>query len=90
MSRKDSYHFFTLLRNSGLTSFVTLETDGLGFTPESFLADGVIEMGSTETHEDVIRYIQVKKMRAVKHSMKKYQIIVESDGLSVLEPVYEK
>lgn len=90
VKRKDSYHFFTLLRNSGLTSFVALETDGQGFIPEFFLADGVIEVGTLETHEDVIRYIQVKKMRAVKHSMKKYQLIVEKDGLSVLEPVYEK
>ncbi len=90
VKRKDSYHFFTLLRNSGLTSFVALETDGQGFIPEFFLADGVIEVGTLETHEDVIRYLQVKKMRAVKHSMKKYQLIVEKDGLSVLEPVYEK
>lgn len=90
VNRKDSYHFFTLLRNSGLTSFVALETNAQGFTPESFLADGVIEVGTVETHEDVIRYIQVLKMRAVKHSMKKYQLVVEPDGLSVLEPVYEK
>ncbi|PIV69267.1 MAG: signal transduction protein [Euryarchaeota archaeon CG01_land_8_20_14_3_00_38_12] len=90
VKRGDSYHFFTLLRNSGLTSFVAQETDGQQSIPESFLADGVVELGTVETHEDVVRYIQVKKMRAVKHSMKKHQLIVESDGLSVLEPVYEK
>ncbi len=90
VKRADSYHFFTLLRNSGLTSFVALETDGQQSIPESFLADGVVEVGAVEIHEDVIRYIQVKKMRAVKHSMKKYQLIVEPDGLSVLEPAYEK
>jgi len=90
VTRRNSYHFFTLLRNSGLTSFIALETNGECFVPEFFLADGVIEVGTIETHEDVIRYIQVLKMRAVKHSMKRHQLIVESDGLSVLEPVYEK
>jgi len=88
VKRKDSYHFFALLRDSGLTSFVALETDGQSFFPEFFLADGVIEVGTRETHEDVIRYIQIKKMRAVKHSMKKYQLAVEEDGLAVLGPVY--
>ncbi|MDI6917926.1 MAG: ATPase domain-containing protein [Thermoplasmatales archaeon] len=90
VTRRNSYHFFTLLRNSGLTSFIALETNGQGFVPEFFLADGVVEVGIVETHEDVIRYIQVLKMRAVRHSMKKHQIVVESDGLLVLEPVYEK
>lgn len=89
--RRDSYHFFTALRDSGLTSFITLElTEELGeYAPEYFLVDGVIEVGVIETQEDVTRYVQIKKMRAVKHSMKKHQLTVEEDGLAVLGPVYE-
>ncbi|MEW6069630.1 MAG: ATPase domain-containing protein [Candidatus Thermoplasmatota archaeon] len=89
--RRDSYHFFTTLRDSKLTSFVTLELpkEYGEYAPEYFLTDGVIEVGVIETREDVTRYLQIKKMRAVKHSMKKHQLVVEEDGLAVLGPVYE-
>ncbi|MDI6855275.1 MAG: ATPase domain-containing protein [Candidatus Thermoplasmatota archaeon] len=89
--RSDSYHFFTALRESGLTSFITLELpkEPGEYAPEYFLVDGVIEVGVIETREDVTRYVQIKKMRAVKHSMKKHQLVVEEDGLAVLGPVYE-
>lgn len=89
--RIDSYHFFTYLRDSGLTSLVALETNGQQvMVPEFFLADGAIELGTIEMHNDVLRYIQVQKMRTVKHSMKKYQLVVERNGLSVLEPIYAR
>jgi KaiC/GvpD/RAD55 family RecA-like ATPase len=89
--RVDSYHFFTYLRNSGLTSLVALETDGQHvIVPEFFLADGAIEVGTVEVHDDVLRYIQIQKMRAAKHSMKKFQLVIEKNGLSVLEPIYKK
>ncbi|MEW5759322.1 MAG: ATPase domain-containing protein [Candidatus Thermoplasmatota archaeon] len=89
--RRDSYHFFNTLRESNLTSFITLElVRELGeYEPEYFLADGVIEVGIIETREDVTRYIQIKKMRAVKHSMKKHQLTVDDEGLAILGPVYE-
>lgn len=90
--RKEIYHFFNTLRKSGLTSFVTLETNSASeiYGPEYFLADGVIDLGRVETKGDVIRYIQVVKMRATEHSMAKHQLVVEKGGLAVRGPTYER
>ena len=93
--RRESYHFFTLLRDSGLTSFIVQETptfvgEHREHVPESYMADGVIEVGVVETPEAVTRYLQVRKMRAVEHSMRKHQLVVTKEGLEVLGPIYER
>ncbi len=91
--RRESYHFFNLLRDSGLTSFIIEETqseEGRKHVPESYLSDGVIDLGVIETPELVSRYMQIRKMRTAKHSMKKHQLIVNENGIEVLGPVYEK
>jgi KaiC/GvpD/RAD55 family RecA-like ATPase len=91
--RRESYHFFSQLRDSGLTSFIIQETasnQGRGHAPESYMADGVIDLGVVETTEAVTRYLQIKKMRACEHSMRKHQLVVTKDGLEVLGPVYER
>lgn len=95
--RKIMYHFFTMLRDKNLTSFLILETyspekhvlvgDSLE-RPEYFLADGVIELGIIESKEHVKRFIQIRKMRGAYHSMEKHQIVVEKDGIHVLGLVY--
>jgi KaiC/GvpD/RAD55 family RecA-like ATPase len=91
--RRETYHFFRTLREMGLTAFFIQETTpelGRGFSPESYMVDGLIQLGVVETPEDVIRYIQVKKMRATEHSMRKYQLRVTREGLEILGPVYER
>lgn len=93
--RRESYHFFTMLRDSGLTALLVQETPTFTgerrvHVPESFLADGVIDLGTLETPEAVTRYLQIRKMRAAQHSMRKHQIVVTGDGLEVLGPVYER
>ncbi len=96
--RKNIYDFFMMLRDKKLTSVLILESsnhrnklvcvqDQMG-QPERYLADSIIELGIVENQERVKRYIQIKKMRAVKHKMEKHQLIVGKDGLSVLGPVY--
>lgn len=97
--RKDMYHFFTMLRDKDLTSFLIMETCSLERhlfvctpdsmqRPEYFLADGIIELGTIEAKETVKRYIQIRKMRAAEHSMEKHQIVVEKDGIHVFGSVY--
>ena len=92
--RRESYHFFNLLRDSGLTSFIIEETqvsgDNRRHIPESYLADGVIELGVIETPELISRYLQIRKMRAARHSMKKHQLVINEGGLEVLGPVYQR
>lgn len=94
--RRQMYHFFTMLRTKKLTSFLIMETCSLdrnllvsnGERPEYFLADGIIELGMVEDKESVKRYIQIRKMRAVNHSMEKHQILVGKNGLIVVGSIY--
>lgn len=93
--RKKMYHFFTMLRDKNLTSFLITEKSSLDRhsddyieRPEYFLADGIIELGIVETKENVKRYIQIRKMRGANHSMEKHQIAVGKEGLSILGAVY--
>lgn len=97
--RKDMYHFFTMLRDKDLTSFLIMEncypekhvlvrSDDSLERPEYFLADGIIELGIIEGKENVKRYIQIRKIRGANHSMEKHQIVVEKDGIHVLGSVY--
>jgi KaiC/GvpD/RAD55 family RecA-like ATPase len=94
--RKSMYYFFSNLRDEGLTSFLITEVPHLRASgqfntysrPESFLADGVIELGIIEGNGSVKRYIQILKMRAAKHAMEKHQLIVDEEGLSILGLIY--
>ncbi len=91
--RREMYHFFNTLRENDLTTWIIMERVGLGETyagAESmlFLVDGVIELGVVETTQNVRRYIQVKKMRSVKHDMEKFVLDVGEEGLEVLGPLY--
>ncbi len=95
--RKNIYHFFTMLRDKDLTSFLIMETcspekhlfiGSANEHSEYFLSDGIIELGVIEAKENVKRYIQIRKMRTANHSMEKYQIMVGKDGLSILGSVY--
>jgi len=97
--RKDMYRFFAMLRAKKLTSFLIMEAHssdrrwlyGNGDSmerPEYFLADGIIELGMVEDKESVKRYVQIRKMRAVNHSMEKHQILVGKDGLQIVGSIY--
>jgi KaiC/GvpD/RAD55 family RecA-like ATPase len=93
--RRRNYHFFTMLRESGLTSLVIQEIPPVAAerhmtTPESFMVDGLVELGVVELPGEVIRYLRVKKMRAVEHSMRKHQLVVTKNGLEILGPIYER
>lgn len=92
--RSRMFHFFKMLRNYDLISFIIMETprgwdvaksDG----GEGFLSDGIIEFGSVENPHDVALYMQVLKMKAVSHSRKKHLIEIGEGGLAILGPIFE-
>jgi KaiC/GvpD/RAD55 family RecA-like ATPase len=88
------FHFLKELRNMGVTTFLIMEIPEFGHIPdyigsESFLVDGIIRTGETETSTDVLLYIQVKKMRACNHSRKKHIVEVTENGINILGPVVE-
>jgi len=91
--REKMYNFFDAFKRYQLTSIVILETeilrDRMTYGGERFLADGIINLGTMKVKDDVTTYMQVEKMRATKHSRRKYQVGVDNNGLSVLGHEYE-
>jgi KaiC/GvpD/RAD55 family RecA-like ATPase len=88
------YHFFQFLRNNNLTSIIISEIPEYGpnvqyHASEGFLVDGLIRMGEVETQQDIMLYLQVKKMRATVHSRKKHLIEVGGNGLMILGPIFD-
>ncbi len=86
-----------MLKDKELTSFLIMEaglSEGFVYAndypgcSEYFLADGIIEVGTVEARENVKRYIQIRKMRATRHTMNKHQLIVDEEGLAILGSVY--
>jgi KaiC/GvpD/RAD55 family RecA-like ATPase len=87
------YHFFQFLRNNNLTSIMISEIPEFGgvqyHAAEGFLVDGLIRMGEVETQQDIMLYLQVKKLRATVHSRKKHLIEVGREGLMILGPIFD-
>lgn len=87
------YNFFRFLRKNNLISFIIMERSLGGESHllgnEGFLADGIIFMGLDEYNGRLVRYIQVEKMRACKHSMEKFGIEVGEGGIQILRPIFE-
>jgi KaiC/GvpD/RAD55 family RecA-like ATPase len=87
--RKRMYYFFKLLRDYDLVSFLIKEVGkgtAISEENENYLADGVIELGVWETMEGKKRYIEVLKMRQNEHSMKRFIIELEEQGLAIIGP----
>jgi len=92
--RSRMFHFFKMLRNYNLTSFVIMETPrgwdvAKSEGGEGFISDGIIEFGSIENPHDVALYMQVLKMKATSHSRKKHLIEIGENGLAILGPIFE-
>ena len=90
------YNFFKELRNKNITTFVIVELSDFGYAipygvegSVSFLVDGIIQTGEVEVQQDVMIYMQVKKMRAAIHSRKKHIMEVAEHGLNILGPIFE-
>jgi KaiC/GvpD/RAD55 family RecA-like ATPase len=91
--RKRMFHFFKMLRDSNLISFVIMErglhgeSNALG--TEGFLVDGIMTLGIDRSKGKLARYIQVEKMRACDHSMERHLVEVGTQGIVVLGPIFE-
>jgi KaiC/GvpD/RAD55 family RecA-like ATPase len=91
--RKRMYHFFNMLRNYNLISFIIMERAKEGESHllgnEGFLSDGIIVLGLSRRQGKLIRFIQIEKMRAVQHSMELHAFDISPDGLMVLGPLFD-
>jgi KaiC/GvpD/RAD55 family RecA-like ATPase len=89
--RSDIYHFFSVLKQLNLTALIIAEeivAQQSRFGYEDFLTDGMVELGILEMDGQVKRYIQVKKMRTVKHHMEKFELGVGDNGLVIVGPLF--
>ena len=88
--RQEMLKFFQLLKDSGLTSFILLETGpDETYKDEYFLVEGIIELGIKETAGQHRRYLKVKKMRATKHKLEPYVIDLTKSGIRIVGEVQE-
>jgi KaiC/GvpD/RAD55 family RecA-like ATPase len=92
--RRRMYHFFEVLRDLNLTSFIimesTLEGESKLLGDEGFLSDGIIMVGLRRKQGRLIRYLQVEKMRATHHSMEQHAMEIQGNNLIVMGPIFEE
>ena len=90
--RKKMYYFFKMLRENNLISFIIMERSPEGESQllgnEGFLSDGIILLGIKRKQQRLVRYLQIEKMRATKHSMEAHAIEVTENGMVVLGPIF--
>ncbi len=90
--RKKMYHFFQVLRDLNLYSFIIMEraldSESQLLGNEGFLADGIIFLGLKRKQGRLSRFIQIEKMRACDHSMEMHAVEVGEQGISILGPIF--
>lgn len=93
--RVKMFHFFKALRDKELTAILIMEIPSITANirssysfGEAFLVDGLIRTGEIETQQDVMLFMQIKKMRATRHSRKKHLIEIGERGISILGPIF--
>jgi len=87
------FHFFKYLRDLNIMAFLIKEasanSEESSVSDEAYLSDGVIFLGMERDMEGhITRYIQIKKMRATKHSMEKHGLEISENGIIVLRPLF--
>ncbi|MBN1389195.1 MAG: signal transduction protein [Candidatus Thermoplasmatota archaeon] len=91
--RKKMYHFFQLLRELNLYSFIIMERSQDGESNllgnEGFLSDGIIYLGLKRRQGRLSRFLQIEKMRACEHSMELHALDIRMGKLCVLGPIFE-
>jgi KaiC/GvpD/RAD55 family RecA-like ATPase len=91
--RKRMFHFFNMLRQNNLISFIIMERAKEGESHlmgnEGFLCDGIIVLGMMRRQGKLIRFVQVEKMRATQHSMELHALEVGNGGISILGSIFE-
>ncbi|MCD6127261.1 MAG: AAA family ATPase [Methanomicrobia archaeon] len=84
--RRSVYRLSTLLLEIGVTSFMTTETLGDGFSRygiEEFVSRGVIKLDIIEKGDKFVRTIYIRKMRETRFSMERYPFDIEHDGIRI-------
>ncbi len=89
--RRELNNLVNMLESYGCTTLLIFEGDGTTSDPSlEFLVDGVIELGRMETHQDVVRYVQVRKLRGTAHDLNKRAMEIGDKGVLItnLKPFF--
>ena len=90
--RRKIFHFFKLIRELNLVTFLIMERAHMGEASilgnEGFLTDGIVHLGLMRKQGKLLRFLQIEKMRACKHSMEMHALEVTPGGLMVLGPIF--
>jgi circadian clock protein KaiC len=89
--RRELNNLVSMLESYGCTTLLIFEGEGTTSDPTlEFLVDGVIELGRVETHQDVVRYVQVRKMRGTAHDLNKRAMEIGDRGVLItnLKPFF--
>lgn len=91
--RKRMFSFFDFLRQQNLSTFIITERQLGHFAElegnEGFLADGIINLGIERRNGQIVRTMQVEKMRHVRHSMEKQAMDVGQNAIVLLGPLFD-
>jgi len=91
--RKKMFDFFDFLRTQGLYTFIITERYSGQQAElegnEGFLADAILNMGLDLRNGQIVRTLQVEKMRHIRHSMEKQAIQVGQTGLEIIGPLFD-
>jgi KaiC/GvpD/RAD55 family RecA-like ATPase len=91
--RKRMFEFFDFLRLQGLYTFIITERHSDQNAElegnEGFLADAILNMGVDLRNGQIVRTLQVEKMRHIRHSMEKQAIQVGQTGIEIIGPLFD-
>jgi circadian clock protein KaiC len=91
--RKKMFTFFDFLRSMNLNVFIITERQVGNHAEiqgnEGFLVDGIIDLGMDRRNGQLVRTLQVEKMRHIRHAMEKQAIDVGPHGLVIMGPLFD-
>jgi KaiC/GvpD/RAD55 family RecA-like ATPase len=91
--RKKMFSFFDFLRQQKLNVIIITERHFGNHAElegnEGFLADAIINLGVDRRNGQIVRTVQVEKMRHVRHSMEKQAMDVGPNGPVLLGPLFD-
>ena len=91
--RKKMFAFFDFLRTKDLMVFIITERNVGSYAElqgnEGFLADAIFALGLDRRNGQLVRTMQVEKMRHVRHAMEKQALDIGPNGPVLLGPLFD-
>lgn len=91
--RKKMFSFFDFLRTQDLNVLIITERHYGNHAElegnEGFLADAIINLGIDRRNGQIVRTLQIEKMRHVRHSMEKQALDIGTNGPVLLGPLFD-